>query len=157
MIIDLGIMQEERNKLKARVATHETTIAELHPIETTTHAQIKNLRQEVELLQCKVDGSEGCLRLNDIRMVGLPERIDVCDKLPPIVLLSQNPLGVHAHRLAVEQRFYRDYVGFSLRHAAAPEGVQKDERPGEGDPFHAEGLAWAGSWRQSTQLVLGVV
>ncbi|KAJ1217362.1 hypothetical protein NDU88_004956 [Pleurodeles waltl] len=75
--IDMGLLREDHKKQKVQVAITESTLAsvELTVMETTT--QIKALQEEMDCLTKLEDDKESRFQRNNIRKVGLPERVSI--------------------------------------------------------------------------------
>ena len=76
---DFNIMHEEHGKLKERVKSTENLLAELKPVTTANEGAQQDLQERVCFLESRAENAEGQTRISNIRVVGVPERVDAKD------------------------------------------------------------------------------
>lgn len=74
--VGLGLLRTEHHKLEDRVKGTERKIEEIQPECTKLTTQMLELKDRVDLLEKHAEDSEGRIRGNVIRVVGLPEGIE---------------------------------------------------------------------------------
>ncbi|KAJ1130098.1 hypothetical protein NDU88_008454 [Pleurodeles waltl] len=74
MVVELGLRRADHSKLTDRLGEAEKEVQQMQPTIKEYEKQLSNLRQEVGLLQDRVEDGEGRSPHNHVRAVGLPER-----------------------------------------------------------------------------------
>ncbi|KAJ1109798.1 hypothetical protein NDU88_007156 [Pleurodeles waltl] len=74
--IDVYLPNEDHKKLVDRVADTESTLAHTRPTILFHSECLTHLEKEVKVLRERVEGAEGQSRCNNIRVVGIPEKVE---------------------------------------------------------------------------------
>ena len=78
---ELGLLRADHASLSERVKTNEGTLVELQPAQKALQLQVDGLTNRVQVLENRAEDAEGRSRRNNVRIVGLPEKVEGNDMI----------------------------------------------------------------------------
>ena len=102
---ELGLLRVDHRALSERVKLTEQSITELEPTQKAMQMEIKALTAKVHVLETRAEDAEGRSRRCNIRVVGLPEKIEGTNvqKYLEDWLRTQMPEGTLSQFFALER------------------------------------------------------
>lgn len=74
--MDVNKLRHDMDKIRERTVEAERRIGEVEDTSNANHESIRTLQQQVKILQARAEDAENRSRRNNVRILGLPERVE---------------------------------------------------------------------------------